>query len=107
MRSTRFRRRLPDCQACPSIVLGMDNRIKNREDRLRRFAKRKGVALRKSRRRDPLARGYGTWCVIDPRANAIVWPPNFDGHVGVDLTDIETYFESHHADDDQLDARAY
>jgi hypothetical protein len=88
------------------MVLSMDTRIKLREDRLRRIARRKGVALRKSRRRDPLARGYGTWCVIDPRANAIVWPPNFDGHVGVDLAGIETYFESHHVDD-QLDARAH
>jgi hypothetical protein len=84
----------------------MDTRIKVREDRLRRTATRQGVALRKSHRRDPLAPGYGTWCVIDPRANAIVWPPNFDGRVGIDLAGIEIYFESHHADD-QLDARAH
>ena len=84
----------------------MDTRIKIREDRLRRTAKRNGVALRKSHRRDPVARGYGTWCVIDPRANAVVWPPNFDGHLGVDLAGIETYFQSHHPDD-QLDARAH
>jgi hypothetical protein len=84
----------------------MDTRIKIREDKLRRTARRNGVALRKSHRRDLLARGYGTWCVIDPRANAIVWPPNFDGHVGVDLAGIETYLETH-LPDDQLDARAH
>ena len=34
---------------------------KVRENRLRRMAKRQGLALSKSRRRDPLAIDYGQW----------------------------------------------
>jgi len=34
---------------------------RTREIRLRRMAARQGLALHKSRRRDPLALGYGRW----------------------------------------------
>lgn len=34
-----------------------------RENRLRRMAERQGLTLQKSRRRDPLALGYGTFQV--------------------------------------------
>ena len=36
---------------------------KVRENRLRRMAKRQGLMLRKSRRRDPRATSYGLWAL--------------------------------------------
>lgn len=48
-----------------STLSGMDNAAKARENRARRMAERRGFALEKSRRRDPLAVGYGTWTVRD------------------------------------------
>ncbi len=41
----------------------MDTSIKVRENRLRRMARRQGLRLVKSRRRDPLAIGYGLYRV--------------------------------------------
>jgi hypothetical protein len=40
---------------------------KVRENRLRRMAERQGLALRKSRRRDPRAIDYGGWDVLAGR----------------------------------------
>lgn len=37
------------------------------ENRLRRMAERQGLALSKSRRRDPRALDYGQWSLIDTR----------------------------------------
>ena len=42
-----------------------------RENRVRRMAERQGLALRKSRRRDPYAIDYGTYWLIDPSMNAV------------------------------------
>jgi hypothetical protein len=38
---------------------------KVRENRLRRMAERQGLELRKSRRRDPRAKDYGRWYIVD------------------------------------------
>ena len=38
---------------------------KIRENRLRRMAERQGLELRKSRRRDPRAKDYGRWYIVD------------------------------------------
>jgi hypothetical protein len=38
---------------------------KVRENRLRRMAERQGLELRKSRRRDPRAKDYGRWYMVD------------------------------------------
>jgi hypothetical protein len=38
---------------------------RSREIRLRNTAKRRGLELRKSRRRDPLAIGQGCFCLVD------------------------------------------
>jgi hypothetical protein len=46
----------------------LDNKI--RENRLRRMAKRQGLALAKSRRRDPNALGFGLFMVVDPNLNS-------------------------------------
>jgi len=43
-----------------------------RESRLRRMAEREGLALSKSRRRDPQAIDYGGWMVVEPFMNAVV-----------------------------------
>jgi hypothetical protein len=40
---------------------------KSREIRLRRMAKRQGLELKKSRRRDPKAVDYGGYMIIDQR----------------------------------------
>ena len=40
---------------------------KVRENRLRRIAERRGLALSKSRRRDPRATDYGTYSLGDQR----------------------------------------
>jgi hypothetical protein len=43
----------------------MDQEEKVRENRLRRMAERQGLALLKSRRRDPRAIDYDCWAIVD------------------------------------------
>ena len=45
---------------------------KVRENRLRRMAARQGLALRKSRRRDPRAVDHGKYCLVEPFTGAVV-----------------------------------
>jgi len=45
---------------------------KVRENRLREAAKRQGLELSKSRRRDPRALDFGRWQVIDASRGAVV-----------------------------------
>ena len=45
---------------------------KVRENRLRRAAGRRGLALRKSRTRDPRALTYDRWLVLDPIRNMVM-----------------------------------
>jgi hypothetical protein len=56
-----------------------------RELRLRRMAERQGLALHKSRRRDPRAIDYGRYWLVDVRTNVLVGPETRD------LDDIERY----------------
>ncbi len=64
---------------------------KVRENRLRRMATRQGLALQKSRRRDPRARDFGTYMLVDPDTNAVV-AAGPDGHgYGLTLDDIEAW----------------
>ncbi len=44
--------------------------FKTEENKLR-WARRQGLELRKNRRRDPLALGYGTYSLRDWRGNAV------------------------------------
>jgi hypothetical protein len=63
---------------------------KVRENRLRRMAERQGLALRKSRRRDPRAIDYGVFWLVDPGLNWIV-----AGELGGwNLDQIEEYLTS-------------
>ena len=58
---------------------------KIRENRLRRMAERQGLALRKSRRRDPRALDYGAYYLVNPNRNCIV------SRERLDLDEVEAY----------------
>jgi hypothetical protein len=69
------------------------NDIKVRENWLRRKAKRRGLILRKSPRRDPDALDYGLWALIDPRTNVPVTPSLYGQFAhSMSLEDVELYF---------------
>lgn len=67
----------------------MDPNEKVRENRLRRAAKRQGLMLVKSRRRDRRASDYGTYGLIDPNRNA--WVAWRGGGFGMDLDQVEAW----------------
>jgi hypothetical protein len=66
---------------------------KVRENRLRRMAERQGLALRKSRRRDPRALEFGTYMLVDPYRNAIAAGDVNRGY-GLSLDEIEAELEA-------------
>jgi hypothetical protein len=49
-----------------SGIVPSDQEEKVRENRLRRMAARQGLAIHKSRRRDPRAIDFGHWWVVHP-----------------------------------------
>jgi hypothetical protein len=65
---------------------------KIRENRLRRAAERQGLALSKSRRRDPNALDFGCYVLVNPMLNAIVFGAA-SGRYDQTLDDIEAYLE--------------
>lgn len=69
----------------------MEDKI--RENRLRRMAERQGLALRKSRRRDPNALAYGLFMVIEPKANVIVAGSSEIGF-SLDLDGVEDWLST-------------
>ena len=66
----------------------MDTAEKVRENRARRAAERQGLMLVKSRRRDPRAWDYGTYMLMDARANTVVASGGQSGY-GLDLDAVE------------------
>lgn len=67
---------------------------KVQENRLRRMAERQGLALVKSRRRDPHALGYGKWMVTDPyNSNAVVAGLGPTGEPSLDLAEVEAFLK--------------
>lgn len=60
---------------------------KIRENRLRRAAARQGLALRKTRRRDPRAYDFGTYQLVDVRTNTLV--AGDQSGFGLTLDDVE------------------
>lgn len=82
------------------ILAGMPTSTdeKVRENRLRRMAARQGLALHKSRRRDPYAKDFGLYWVVDPGLYdpREEWPPgehpahHFPWRGGT-LDDVEAY----------------
>jgi hypothetical protein len=67
--------------------------LKVRENKLRRMAERQGLALHKSRIRDPHARHYGAYWLHNPRLNLVVCgaPPGEWGTEPADLDAIEAF----------------
>jgi hypothetical protein len=63
---------------------------KIRENRLRRMAERQGLKLRKSRRRDPHALGYGTYDLVQGSDDYVVSPEQLT------LDGIEQWLTSDH-----------
>jgi hypothetical protein len=51
-------------------MMAADTAERTREQRLRRMAERQGLALVKSRRRDPFAKDYGLYWLVDPMTEA-------------------------------------
>lgn len=70
-----------------SIVSGMDQSIKVRENRLRRAADRQGLRLEKCGRRDPRALGYGTYRLTN--ADGVVTASTGPSGYGLTLDQIE------------------
>jgi hypothetical protein len=58
------------------------------EDRIRRMARRQGLRVEKSRRRDTRAVDYGTYRLVDPATNSVV---SYGGSTpyGLTLDEIE------------------
>lgn len=67
---------------------------KVRENRLRRMAERQGLQLVKSRRRDPLAIGYGGFMLVDVEHDDVVAGTDAAGRPIWPLDDIEHYLTS-------------
>ncbi|WIB64363.1 hypothetical protein [Curtobacterium sp. MCBD17_040] len=68
---------------------------KSREIRLRNAAKRQGLELQKSRRRDPRAYDFGTYQLIDPATNTIA-AYGLQGGFGLTLDEIEATLQEDH-----------
>jgi hypothetical protein len=66
----------------------MDQQEKARENRLRRMAERRGLALVKSRRRDPGAIDYDCWAIVDSQSRVTRGQPMLS------LDDVEVALES-------------
>jgi hypothetical protein len=64
-----------------------DTADKVRENRLRRIAARRGLILRKSKRRDPGALDFGAYWLDDAEGNYLVYGDQW----GTDLDGIEEY----------------
>lgn len=60
---------------------------KVRENRLRNMARRQGLYVQKSRRRDPHALDYGAYWLIDTRGNFVV----SGGEWGLTLDQVEEF----------------
>jgi hypothetical protein len=69
-------------------ALGIDER--GREQRLRRAAKRQGVALVKAKTRSPDHPSYGTYGLIDPARNAWV-AADWNNGYGLTLDEVEAW----------------
>jgi hypothetical protein len=63
---------------------------KVRENRLRRMAERQGLALHKSRRRDPRALGYGGYMLVDVATNSVV-AGELDSPRALTLDEVDEY----------------
>jgi hypothetical protein len=67
----------------------MDQAEKIRENRLRRAARRQGLMLVKSRRKDPRATDYGTYMLVNPNRNNTIVAYGLPDGYGLTLDKIE------------------
>ncbi len=65
-------------------------KTKTRENRLRETAKRQGLILIKSRRRDPRAIGYGGYMIANAENNVVV-AGEIDSARAMDLDAVEAW----------------
>ena len=75
------------------IAAMTDAEFKVLENRARRMAKRQGLRLVKSRRRDPRAWDYGCYCLADIQTNGVVFGIGPAQRISADLGDIIAYLE--------------
>jgi hypothetical protein len=75
------------------ILSGMDTAAKTQENRVRRMAERQGLQLQRSRRRDPRARDYGRYRIVDLATNSVVAGGQAADY-SLDLEDAERYLTS-------------
>lgn len=66
---------------------------RSRENRVRRAAQRQGLAIQKSRRRDPQAVDYGGYMLIDPYTNFVLLGAGVFAY-SADLDDIEEFLKN-------------
>ena len=64
---------------------------KVQENRVRRLAERQGLALQKSRRRDPQALDFGTFWLVNPELNAQIFPSGDGSAWGATLEELEEW----------------
>ena len=71
----------------------MVDTYKIRENRLRRMAERQGLAVCKSKRRDPRAVDYGLYHILDTSNNSLIagaWPNDYS----MTLDEVEEWLTS-------------
>jgi hypothetical protein len=74
-------------------VVADDLQARVREHRLRVRALKGGLDLMKSRRRDPGARGYGSYILVD--SHRMIVASGLPDWYGLDLDAVERYLENH------------
>lgn len=67
---------------------------KIRENRLRMVARRRGLVLVKSRRRDLKAVDFGTYMLLDPSNNDVIVASSLPNGYGLSLDDVEREIEN-------------
>ena len=72
-----------------SMTAEPDLSKKVRENRLRRMAKRRGLVLTKSRRRDPRAYDFGGYMLVDFNGRVVAGTAPHD--FALDLDDVESF----------------
>jgi hypothetical protein len=86
------------CEYCvtPLVfdVIVDDLQARVREHGLQRRASQGGLALMKSQRRDPGARGFGSYILVDSQVRMIV-ASGLPEEYGLDLAGVERYLENH------------
>lgn len=70
------------------------------ENRIRRMAKRQGLALRKSRRRDPYASDFGVYWLAEERGDGLIFPnaERAAAGLGATLDDVERFLSKNRED---------